>query len=317
MYEHIQRFLDDVEVSQAEGTFQTRQSDLRNFNSHLEEQNLAPTDVTSYDIHKYLREQEKEGYSDWTVQSRYQSVKSLYAFLAGTMDVMEESPFEGDESLKRADYGGRDSVKHEHEDIVYVEPEEKDRLVEHVPDPRLRNELLVRLLWQTGLRRSEAAIIQIEQIDREERSIRILSPKTDSWRTVYYQPSLDPLMRAWMDGGYRASFSTAEASEYLFPTHKAEHIHPYQINEIVKEAAKEAGLQEKLYEDAMGRQRVRITAHALRHGHAVESLKSGIDVRTVQEHLGHSDIETTMQYLQIIEEDVKQAYRHFGTRSEA
>ncbi|ELY84998.1 tyrosine-type recombinase/integrase [Natrinema altunense] len=315
MHQHIQQYLDDVKASKAEGTFQTRQSDLRVFNEFLADKDMEPTEVDAWIIHQFLRHEENEGYADWTVQSRYQSVKNLYSFLAGTRGLMDESPFEGD-GLKRSDFGGRESVKSETADIVYIRPEEMEELAENVPQPKLRNELMVRLLWQTGLRRSEIAIIELDNIDREGRSIEVWSPKTEDWRTVYYQPSLDTLLTTWIDRGSRLSFAEAEESDYLFPTERAEHIVPMQVNEIVKKAAENAEIQEVMNRDAMGRPWHRVTAHALRHGHAVESLKSGIDVRTVQKHLGHTDIETTMEYLQLIDDDVKEAYQRFGTSAE-
>lgn len=45
---------------------------------------------------------------------------------------------------------------------------------------------------------------------------------------------------------------------------------------------------------------------------AIHALKSGIDVRTVQKHLGHSSLEITMNYLQLMDEDVKEGYQRFG-----
>lgn len=193
---------------------------------------------------------------------------------------------------------------------------EVKQLAECVPQLKLRNELIIRLLWQTGLRRSEAAIIRLDNIDREEQSIEIWSPKTDSWRKVYYQSSFDILLATWIDRGRRLSFSEAEESDYLFPTDRAEHIVPMQINEIVKKAAEEADIQEVMNRDAMDRPRHRVTAHALRHGHAVEALKPSIDLRTVQKHLGHTDLETTMEYLQLIDDDVKESFQRFGTSTE-
>jgi len=314
MHQHIQQYLEDVKASKAESTFQTRQSDLRVFNEFLAENDIEPTEVDAWNIHQFLRREENEGYAGWTIQSRYQSVKNLYSFLAGTRGLMDESPFE--DGLKRSDFGGRESVKSETADIVYIQREEMEKLAGNVPQPKLRNELMVRLLWQTGLRRSEIAIIELGNINREERSIEVWSPKTEDWRTVYYQPSLDTLLTTWIDRGSRLSFAEAQESEYLFPTERAEHIVPMQVNEIVKKAAEKAGIQEVMNKDAMGRPWHRVTAHALRHGHAVESLKSGIDVRTVQKHLGHTDIETTMEYLQLVDDDVKEAYQRFGTSAE-
>lgn len=58
----------------------------------------------------------------------------------------------------------------------------------------------------------------------------------------------------------------------------------------------------------MGRERHRITAHDLRHGHGVYSLKCGNDIRTIQKHMGHQSL-GMMRYPQIIDEDVKDAYQ--------
>ena len=67
-----------------------------------------------------------------------------------------------------------------------------------------------------------------------------------------------------------------------------------------------------MYTDQRGRNCYRNTTHSLRHGHAVHALKEGIDVRTVKKHLGHSKLEMVMKYLQLIDDDVKEAYEGFG-----
>jgi integrase/recombinase XerD len=154
---------------------------------------------------------------------------------------MDESPFE--DGLKRSDFGERESIKSKTADIVYIRAEEMEKLAENAPQPKLRNELMLRLLWQTGLRRSEIAIIKLENINREERSIEIWSPKTEDWRTVYYQPSLDTLLTTWVDRGGRLSFAEAQESDYLFPTRRAEHIVPMQVNEIVKNRQRTQGFK--------------------------------------------------------------------------
>ena len=135
----------------------------------------------------------------------------------------------------------------------------------------------------------------------------------DPMRTVFYQSSLDFLLEQWIDGGYRDSFPNATDSPYLFTGDRRPAINSDDVGVIVKEAATEAGVNEVMYEDAHGNERWKLTSHALRHGHAVEALKSGIDVRTVQKHLGHSSLDMTMRYLNLIDNDVREAYRRFGS----
>jgi integrase/recombinase XerD len=304
----IEDYLDDVKESRAENTFQNRRTDLRHFDAFLDREDLTVTEVEPRHVHKFLRQEAGE-YADLTVRGRFGSVDRLYSFLTGVWDVMEESPVE---DLDRKDYfGNGDGKKHQKTDVVYVSPEEKDALLEHVPNPKLRNELMIRMLWQTGIRRGELVSIEVENIDREARAIDVWASKTGDWRTVFYQPSLDTLLDQWIDV-YRDSYNPAATSPYLFVSTKSEKLRPRAPNRMLKQAAEDAGIQEVMYEDADGRPRVRITAHALRHGHAVHALKSGIDIRTVQKHMGHAKIETTMKYLRLLDDDVRESYQQFG-----
>ncbi|MDG5759392.1 tyrosine-type recombinase/integrase [Natronococcus sp. A-GB1] len=309
MDSHIERHLDRVKGMKSEGTFKRRRVDLRDYNEWLEDQGYG--DCASLDwlqIESYLLEQNSKGYAPSTVASKYQSLRELYDFLTD-IDEYDDSPFE---KLSRKDYvNGNSSKKFDESEVIYVTPEDVELMTENVPKPTLRNELIIRLMFQTGVRRSELVSIELEDINREERSIEIWSQKTQSSRTVFYQPSLDLLMEQWIDGGYRDSYLAAAESDHLFLGQKGE-LKKDRLGNIIKEAAENADIQEVMYEDQQGRKRYRITCHALRHGHAVHALKSGIDIRNLQKHMGHADIERTSEYLQLINDDVREAFRQFG-----
>lgn len=310
----IEDFLADVKAGKADGTYKTRRRDLRKFNEHLEAEGLEVMEVESWDVHNHLRQQGQE-YADATVKSEYSSVKLLYDFLTGVRGVMEEDDHPV-EDLSRADYTGNGVSKHTEDGLVYVTREEVEAMCENVlPEQALRDELIIRLMFQTGVRRGEVVDIKVDDVDRDERAISIQDSKDSTeHRSVFYQPSLDLLLNQWIDGGYRDAQSP---SEYLFPTNASEKLSKTRLNTRIRKAAESAGIQEVMYEDAAGNKHYRITAHALRHGHAVEALKSGLDIKWVQEQMGHSKLETTEQYLQVLDKDVREAYRHFGTRPEA
>lgn len=311
----IEKYLKRVEGLKAEGTYKKRLSDLRDFDGWVQDQGFEDVSALGVlDLEEYFIGQKGRGYAPETIGARFQSVRGLYDFLAGKLDVIEETPFN---DLKRSEYvDGTESKKHDESAIVYLTPDEKEVLVENVPNPTLRNEFMIRLMWQTGVRRGEVTRIELDDVDRESRSVTVWSTKTHESRTVYYQPSLDLLMDQWLDGGYRSSYPAAERSDALFITRRGQ-LRDNRVNRIINKAAENAGIQEVMYEDENGLSRYRITSHALRHGHAVHALKSGIDVRTVQKHLGHSDIERTMQYLQLLDEDVRDGYRRFGMETTA
>lgn len=155
--------------------------------------------------------------------------------------------------------------------------------------------------------------MRVDNIDEGERSIRVYAEKTDDYRTVYYQPSLDPLLDEWLHGGNRMGFFKANESPYVFVSGQSEQFaHSNDINRIVRNTAKDAGLNEVMYEDRAGVKRWKITSHTLRHSHAIASIKSGIDIERVRRHMGHSSLDMTKRYLQFVEEDVRDAYGSFG-----
>lgn len=291
----------------SESTLSIREKSLRFFLEWAADQGYDFREMSTVDIEDHLIDLKNEGYAPNTIAMRYDTLQMFYGYLSDERGYLEENPMEDVERSQMM----AGTKKHQETDLVYITPEEKEQLVEHAPSPQLRNRLLIRLLWQTGVRQIEAVNLKLEDIDRADRSIQVYASKTDDTRTVFYQESLDFLLDQWIDGGYRDSYEPARHSDYLFPTERSERIEPEVIGRIVVKAAKRAGIQEVAYENAAGRPVYRVSGHTLRHGHAVHALRSGIDVRWVQEHLGHADISTTEQYLRVIDEDVRDAYQSF------
>ena len=224
--------------------------------------------------------------------------------------------------VQRAISDKNDTKKEKHspdnDRVEHLEPEEVQKLVENVREPTVRNKLLIRLMAQTGVRPHEAAKITLDRLDRENRTIKIVSDKTGDSRKVVYQENLSPLIRLWLDGGYRDVFKSARDSDYLFVSRKKEKINGNTINKVVKDAAEEAGLQEVFYTDGAGGKRVKITAHSLRHTFAVIALRpdengDSMDIGYIQRILGHDDITTTEDtYLDHIQVGSKRDMRRNG-----
>lgn len=297
----------------ADGTFRRRKSDLRKFEEWAsDETGTDITEVGPFEIEDYLHTLRDDGYAPPTISGHYHSLKILYDGFE-SMGEIAENPMD-DVEFKPRNHTKRSEELHE--DIPYITPDEKELLCENVPNPQLRNELIIRMLWQTGLRKHELAGIRLDDMDRDERSIHIRSQKTGDNRTVFYQPSLDVLLDQWIDGGYRDANATASDSPYLFLTNRSEQMRWNRITEMVRDAAFEAGIQEVTYEDNAGKSRHRITAHTLRHSFAVQCLKNGMDIRTLQELMGHESLETTKKYLQLSNDDIKKRVQQFGAGSE-
>lgn len=202
-----------------------------------------------------------------------------------------------------------------------LDREEVKLLIENVPTPTVRNKLMCRLLYQTGIRRSELVRIKLDHIDRGNRRITVYGKKTEDPRTVWYQPSLDSDLSMWIDGDRNAVFFASESS-YLFPTRRQERMDEQTVTDVVTEAAENAGLQETVYEtkrpsNAKEGHKTpevkRVGAHTLRKSFGVHFINDGGDISFLADLLGHDDIETTKDnYLKYSSKDLENSARRHG-----
>lgn len=317
---HIEWFMERYRALErgqvSESTFDTRKRQLRTFKEWFAG-DLA--EVTGDDIEQYIIELSSEGYGSKTIAGRRWALSKFYRQMAdkGRTD---ENPVE---TVAWEDIGvasgqtRKAEMSEKNEDIYTLSQEEVKQLAEHVPEPKVRNELLIKLLASTGMRAHEVANVKLDHMNWDERTIQVVDEKTGDSRTVVYPQSLDFLMHQWVRDGHRDVYSSATDSPYLFVTRKSPKIDNNRVNEVVRQAAENADLQEVMYEDAAGKQRYRITSHTLRHTFAVHALspdtgQGSMDLRYLQECLGHDDITTTQEYLQYVETDAIDDMRKHG-----
>lgn len=319
----IQEFYDRKAMEKTEGTARRYVGCVRQWRDYLrDERDKTLWEANTGDMRLYLREMVKDDYAADTIDVTRAAISQFYQKMNDAreegFDVPEvENPADeldisGWSHLKKGTKKSQEIRKEFH----YLKPHEVGQLVDNVPNPTLRNKLIVRLLFQTGVRRGELAEIRLDDIDREERRIRIRSEKSHANRSVWYHPSLDQLMTLWIDVE-RNAVLTADESPYLFPTKESERISGRMITWVVSTAAENAGLQAVMYTDKNGNEKHEVTAHTLRHSFAVQALKEGMDTRWLQKALGHAKIETTERYLQVTEDDVKRAWEKYGPTIEA
>jgi Phage integrase family. len=86
-------------------------------------------------------------------------------------------------------------------------PEEMEKMIENVPDPVFRNQVLYKILGQTGCRPEEVDNIRLKDVTGDElwdnNRIRIRASKTQDNRTVRYNDSLSFYLTQWIEKGER------------------------------------------------------------------------------------------------------------------
>lgn len=168
--------------------------------------------------------------------------------------------------------------------------------------PSSRRDLaIVELLYGTGIRVSELVGVDLQDIDRERYTLRVIG-KGNRERIV---PIGIPAMRSvdsWLTSG-RPSLVNEMSGNAVFIGSRGKRIDPRVVRDIVYEATEAIGGESK------------VGPHALRHSAATHLLEGGADLRTVQEILGHSSLSTTQIYTHVTEERLKRAYEQAHPRA--
>jgi site-specific recombinase XerD len=172
----------------------------------------------------------------------------------------------------------------------YLREDELKTLLE--TPKRMRDRLIIKLLYETGMRVGELTSLTIGDVELEAGEITIQEAKRhEEGRKV-------PLVDSWTKTMLRDYIGTRKIrKDPLFVSNKRGALSRRQVERLMEKYGEIAGLDKD-----------KRHPHVLRHTHAVHALKSGIDLRTLQQNLGHSSIEVTAIYLTMDIDDRKEEY---------
>lgn len=177
------------------------------------------------------------------------------------------------------------------------------RLMESIDDARplaRRDRAILELLYASGLRVSELTSARLENLFLEEGAIRVTG-KGRKTRVVPVGAAARKALEAYLEGERPALVSRHTGSE-IFLSKWGKKLSTTRIWQIVKERARLAGIDEKVY------------PHLLRHSFATHLLGNGADLRVIQELLGHADISTTQIYTHVDQKRLRDVHRKFHPR---
>lgn len=185
--------------------------------------------------------------------------------------------------------------------------------------------LMAAMLYGSGLRRIELVRLRVKDIDFDYRQVRIINGKGGKHRLVTLADELLPLLEeqtgwveqllaqdqttrgysgVWMPDALARKYPNAPFEfgwHYLFPASRLSidpdsdcvrrhHFDESNLNKLIKKAAHDAGIRKQ------------VSCHTLRHSFATHLLQSGVDIRTVQQQLGHADVKTTEIYTHVLKQ---------------
>lgn len=164
-----------------------------------------------------------------------------------------------------------------------------------------RNRAILELLYATGIRVGELVGLDVDDIDHDRRTLRVLG-KGDKERTVPFGQPAHRALSDWLGRG-RPLLATTGSGPAVFLGERGARMGQRQVRSMVEKAL--AGLGDTA---ARG-------PHALRHTAATHLLDGGADLRTVQELLGHSSLATTQLYTHVSVDRLRSSYQQAHPRA--
>lgn len=168
----------------------------------------------------------------------------------------------------------------------------------------LRDRAILETLFSTGLRVSELASLNCDQVNLQRREFGVIG-KGGKERVVFLTKSavnaLDRHLGARKDG-FKPLFIRYQGKKDLTDFGEKMRLTTRSVERIVEKYVKLAGLS------------VKATPHTLRHNFATDLLINGADIRSVQEMLGHSNISTTQIYTHVTNKHLKDVHRAFHSK---
>ncbi len=142
-----------------------------------------------------------------------------------------------------------------------------------------KHRLLISLAYGAGLRVSEAVNLRTGDIDTNELTVRVQGGKGNKDRLTLFPGRLADDMRNMQAG--------KSADDFVFASERGGPLTARTAQKIFEQALARSGIKKNA------------TFHSLRHSFATHLLENGVDIRYVQELLGHSNIRTTQLYTQV------------------
>ncbi len=154
--------------------------------------------------------------------------------------------------------------------------------------------LVVTMMLDTGLRVSEVCELNLEDIDFDDGSARVLGGKGDKDRLVLFTTRTVERLRSWIPIRTRLAPHEEQA---CFVNRHGRRLQPRGVQRMMDALGQEAGLPKG-----------KLTPHVLRHNFATGLLERGADLVTIQRLMGHATIATTRVYLEISDQTLREVY---------
>lgn len=285
--ELIEKFINHIliEKNLSKNTALSYRNDLLKFKDFIEKRDLNLNRLSSEDITSFIIFLKKKNYSSTSIVRILSGVRNFYKFLVGmgyvkNTEIIIESP----------------KVERKLPDVLTEEEIKKILNVGEISRKHIRNLAIIELFYSSGLRVSELCNLKLSDLNLEEGFIRVKG-KGNRERIALLNKEAIEVLKRYLNERKNVF------DEYLFLNSRGKRISRQSVWKIVKKYSKYAGIDKN------------VKPHTLRHTFATHLLNEGLDLRVVQELLGHKSIATTEIYTHLNRKKIKELYKKFHPRS--
>ena len=174
-------------------------------------------------------------------------------------------------------------------DQILASPPSRDDIqiiFNQIPDNHLRDQLLFRLLFETGMRISEALSLYIEDLDLslDDEHVTVIGKGQHKRTILLDDSSLVVLLKRYLR------------------KHKYQHGPLFRAHKNYQGGALRYQSAQQKWDKYCRQADIKCTLHQMRHSHATELVNEGVSLATIRKRLGHKHIQTTLRYAQLSDE---------------
>lgn len=299
LYQNFNNYL-TYEKRYSENTTKAYMADIQEFQTFLQEefQTNNILDATKEMFRSWIVSLIESGITPRSVKRKISSIKNLFRYCE-KHNLIETNPTLQVTNLKQSEYLPVFLTQKQMQEVISILPKA-------VSYESARDRCIVILLYATGIRRAELVNLQMNQINLQEKQIRIIG-KRNKERQIPIGDELSKELRQYID--IRANFITENSQKkaidekVCFFTSSCKPIYHRLVHDIVHKTLSTVASNKKL------------SPHVLRHTFATHMLDEGADINAIKELLGHANLAATQIYVHNSIEKLKSIYKQAHPRA--
>ena len=278
----------------SENTIVSYSNDIQNLLTFLKNEDLGELLTISNRVAKFYITQLYNRYTPKSILRKISAVRSLFDYLIEE-DIVKDNPFE---------FVVLPKVTRKLPKFIY--PREMIDFLDNIDTQKplgKRNKAIFELLYGCGLRAQELVDIKLQDVDYVNKTILVHGKGSKDRIVPVHDTAIATIQDYILNARAKLAVNSLDSEDYVFLNYRGNKISTRGVNLILdKELENQSST-------------LKISPHSFRHSFAAHLISNGVDLRVVQELLGHVSLSTTQIYTRVSKEKLKSEYLNTHPRA--